>query len=52
MIRAIQHNCPRSYTWTLAVLEMDMDRQADLLLLKEPPGEKGRSGIRHPAYEI
>jgi len=52
MIRAIQHNCARSYTWNIAALEMGVDRKADLVLLQEPPGEKGRIRISHPAYEI
>jgi len=52
MIRAIQHNCARSYAWTMAALETGVDRKADLVLLQEPPGEKGRIGISHPAYEI
>jgi hypothetical protein len=36
----------------MAVLETGVDRKADLVLLQEPPGEKGRTGISHPAYEI
>jgi len=52
MIRAIQHNCARSYAWTLAALETGVDRKADSVLWQEPPGEKGRIGISHPAYEI
>jgi len=36
----------------MAALETGVDRKADLLLLQEPPGKKGRIGISHPAYEI
>jgi hypothetical protein len=36
----------------MAALETGVDRKADLVLLQEPPGEKGRIGISHPAYEI
>jgi hypothetical protein len=52
MIRAIQHNCARSYTLTMAALETGVDRKADSVLWQEPPGETGRFGISHPAYEI
>jgi len=52
MIRAIQHDRARSYAWTVAALDTGVDRKADLVLLQEPPGEKGRIGITHPAYEI
>jgi len=52
MIRAIQHNCARSSTWTMAAMEMGVDRKADSVLLQEPPQERGRIGISHPAYEI
>jgi len=31
---------------------MGVDRKADLVLLQEPPGGKGRIRISHPAYEI
>jgi len=36
----------------MAALETGVDRKADLLLLQEPPGEKVKIGISHPAYEI
>jgi len=52
MIRAIQHNCARSYRWTMAALETGVDRKADLVLLQEPLGDKGRIGISHTAYGI
>jgi len=52
MIRAIQHNCATSYGWTIAALETEVDQKADLVLLQQPPWEKGRLGISHLAYEI
>jgi len=52
MFRPIQHNCARSYAGTMAAVETGVDRKADLVLLQEPPGEKGRIEISHPAYEI
>jgi len=52
MIRAIQHNCARSSAWTLAALGTGVDGKAAVLLLQEPPGEKGRIGIRRLVYEI
>jgi hypothetical protein len=36
----------------MAALQTGVDRKEDLVLLQEPPGEKGRIGISHPAYEI
>jgi len=36
----------------MAALETGVDQKADLVLLQEPPGEEGRMGICHPAYEI
>jgi len=38
--------------WTMAALETGVDRKADVVLLQEPPGEKGRIGISHPPYEM
>jgi hypothetical protein len=52
MIRAIQHNCARSYAWTVAALVTGVDRKADLVLLQQSPGEKGRIPISHTAYKI
>jgi hypothetical protein len=52
MIRAIQHNCARSYAWTMEALETGVDRIADLVLFLEPPRDKRRIGISHLAYEI
>ena len=52
MIRAIQHNWARSYASTIAALEIVVDRKPDLVHLHAPPGEKGKIGISHPAYEI
>jgi len=52
MIRAIQHNCARSYEWTIAALKTGVERRADVVCLQEPP--RGRKGfeIKHTAYEI
>jgi len=50
MIRVIQHNCARSYKWTIAVLEPGVERRADIVCLPEPPRERGDIGISHLAY--
>ena len=49
MIGAVQHNCPRSYAWTMAVLETGVEPKADLIMLQEPPEETGGIGsaIQH-----
>jgi hypothetical protein len=52
MIKAIQHNCARSYKWTIAALETGVERKADVVCLQEPPRETGGFGISHLAYEI
>jgi len=52
MIKAIQHNCARSYEWTMAALETGVERKADVVCLQEPPRERGGFGISHSAYEI
>jgi hypothetical protein len=52
MIRVIQHNCARSYEWTIAALETGVERRADVVCLQEPPRERGGIGISHSAYEI
>jgi len=52
MIRVIQHNCARSYEWTIAALEMGVERRADIVCLQELPTERGGIGISHSAYEI
>jgi hypothetical protein len=52
MIRVIQHNCARSYKWTIAALETGVERRADVVCLQEPPRETGGIGISHSAYEI
>jgi hypothetical protein len=52
MIRVIQHNCARSYEWTIAALETGVERRADIVCLQEPPRERGGIGISHSAYEI
>jgi endonuclease/exonuclease/phosphatase family metal-dependent hydrolase len=52
MIKAIQHNCDRSYEWTIAALETGIERNADVVCLQEPPRERGGLGISHSAYEI
>jgi hypothetical protein len=52
MIRVIQHNCARSYEWTIAALETGVERRADVVCLQEPPRERGNIGISHSAYEI
>jgi len=52
MIRVIQHNCARSYEWTIAALEMGVEHRADVVCLQEPQRERGVIGISHSAYEI
>jgi hypothetical protein len=52
MSRAIQHNCARSYRWTLAELDAAVDRKADFVLLHEAPAEKGKIRSRDPVYDI
>jgi len=42
----------RSYAWTMAALETGLERKADGVFLKEPPGERGGVGITHSAYDI
>jgi len=39
MIRVIQHNCLRSYEWTIAALETRVESRADVVCLREPPRE-------------
>jgi hypothetical protein len=51
MIRAGQHNCARSYAWTIASLETGVERKGYLVILPEPPEEMGGIGISHAAYE-
>jgi hypothetical protein len=34
MIRVIQHNCARSYEWTIAALETVVERRADVVCLQ------------------
>jgi len=52
MIRVIQHNCARSYEWTIAALETGVERRVDLVCLQEPRREREDIGISHSAYEI
>jgi len=52
MIRVIQHNCARSYEWTIAALETGVEGRADVVCLQEPPRERGEIGIGHSADEI
>jgi len=52
MIRVIQHNCARSYEWTIAALETGVERRAEVVCLQEPPRARGEIGISHSAYDI
>jgi len=52
MIRAIQHNCARSYEWTIAALETGEEGRPDVVCLQEPPRERKGFEIRHTAYEL
>jgi len=52
MIRVIQHNCAKSYEWTIVALETGVERRADLVCFQEPLRGRGGNGISHLAYEI
>jgi len=52
MIRVIQHNCGRSYEWTIGAPETGVECRADVVCLQEPPRERGGVGISHSGYEI
>jgi hypothetical protein len=52
MITAIQHNCTRSYRWTIVVLGMGVKCKADVVCSQEPQRERGDVGISHLADEI
>jgi len=52
MIAVIQHNCARSYKWTIAPLEMGLECRADGGRLQEPPRENGGIGNSNSAYEM
>jgi hypothetical protein len=52
MINAIQHNCARSYEWTIEALETGVERKADVVYLQEPPREREGCGISHSVYDI
>ena len=52
MNRAVQHNCARSYEWTIVALEMGVERRVDVVCLQEPPRERRGFEINHTAYEI
>jgi len=52
MIRAIQPNCATSYIWTMATLEIAVERMLDVLCLYEQSSERGGNGITHSAYKI
>ena len=45
----IQHNCARSYEWTMAVLETGISEGADVVCIQEPV--KSRA-IRHPGFHL
>jgi len=40
MLRVFQHNCARSYEWTIAALETGVERWADVGCMQVPPTEK------------
>jgi len=52
MFRVIQHNCARSYKWTVAALETGVKRRADIVCFHEPLRERGEIGISHSANDI
>lgn len=50
-IRAIQHNCARSYQWTIAGLEQGVEHRVDVVCLQVRPRECGAIGISPSAYK-
>lgn len=52
MFTMIQHNCARSYGWTMALLEMGVEQEADVVCLQEPTRERAGIGINHWADDI
>jgi len=52
MIKAIEHNCTRWYTWTIPPVETGVKQRADVVCLPESPRERGGVGICDSAYEI
>jgi len=51
-IRAIKHNCGKSYKWTILALETRVEHMVDIVCLEEPWRESKKFEIRHTAYEI
>lgn len=52
MINVIENNCARSYIWTMAALEKEVQQKADEVCLQGPLRESARSGISHSAYDF
>jgi len=52
MSSLIEHNCARSYEWTIVALETGVERKADVVCVQKPPREEGGIGISHLAYRI
>jgi hypothetical protein len=52
MFKVIQHNCARSYIWTMAALETAVEREADVECLHKPPRDRAGSRNSHPVYNI
>jgi len=52
MIRAVQHDCARSYARTTAALETGVEHKADFVLLQEPLEEREGIGMSHSAPKL
>jgi hypothetical protein len=52
MIKVIQHNCTRSYEWTIEAVETGAEHTGDEVCLQEPRSERGGCGISHAVYEL
>jgi hypothetical protein len=49
MTRAVEHNCAKSYSWTMAAQETEVERKADFLILLDWPEAIGGIGMSHSA---
>jgi hypothetical protein len=52
MIRVIQHNCARSYEWTIAALETGVEHRVDLVCIQVPLSDRGGFMLSNSASEI
>jgi hypothetical protein len=52
MIKAMQHNCARPYTWTILAAETGVKPTADMVCLPESPSDRGGVEICHSSHDI